>query len=53
VARHNEDAIWEWVPAGDLDEDGEDLGDYVLAGSYPPEPFEAMVLALALQGDQS
>lgn len=45
MARVNEDAVWEWSPTGQLDEDGDDIGDYFLTGSEPLTPFEAMVFA--------
>lgn len=41
------DARWEWRPTSQLDEDGEPFGDYVLAGSEPLDPFEAMMFAAA------
>lgn len=44
---HDADARWEWQPTEELDEDGEPFGDYVLAGSYSLDPFEAMVFASA------
>jgi hypothetical protein len=44
---YDDDAEWVWEPTGQLDEDGEEVGDYVLSGSRPLTPFEAMVLAAA------
>lgn len=47
MSKFDEDAVWKWVPTAELDEDGELFGDYVLAGSEPLTPFEAMVFAAA------
>lgn len=44
----NDDCIWDYVFTGEVDEYGNDLGDYAPAGSYPPDAWEAQVLAWAV-----
>lgn len=44
--RYDDDGMWEWEPAGILDEDGEDIGDYVLTGSYPMSHWQTMLFAI-------
>lgn len=46
MARYDDEGIWEWEPTGILDEDGEDMGDYVLVGSIPLDHWGAMVYRL-------
>ena len=43
---HNDEGIWEWEPTGELDEDGNPYGDYVLTGSYPMNQWELTVMGL-------
>ena len=47
MERCNADAVWTPVETGEFDEDGEPFFDYVLSGSEPLDPFEAMVFAAA------
>lgn len=47
MARYDDDAVWLYVETGELDEEGDPCGDYVLSGSLPLSPWEAMVLAAA------
>lgn len=48
---YNDDCIWEDADIAVLDNDWDDfpIVDYIAVGSYDPEPYEAMVMILAIQ----
>lgn len=46
MARYNEDAVWQPVFTGELDEDQEQYVDYVSVGSEPLNPYEVMIFNL-------